>query len=677
MRVSSCCRRLALLGLVLLFGPAMLFPILGQEPGVRGVGVRQQTLIAPVSPRPSVGNAGLFVGVNQFSKQSGLGTLQFAVHDAIELAFAFVVELQLIPPENCWLLIEGQPSADSVQQHLQQLTSLGVQVRNSARKSEILEAFSTVVQCARQETDLLVCCFSSHGFQQSAGSYIMPADGNRRFLVDTGLSLATIEDQMDDPDSGSRAGHRLLLIDACQERQGAKGQGAGTPMDPAFEKALKKSTGQSKLASCSPGEFSYEDASLGGVGHGVFTYGILDGLRGAAVPDTNRLITLDAVATHASKVAQDWTMKARRDPQTPILSATVNARQLPLARQADDLQTMLVTLQKHPLDQHFTAAFRERLERALPRLSKENSEDNEFLQQTQQFLRGDLKSLVFCRYATSELDRILGVMAAVAPVKPAPADAPMKPAPAASPAKPNSNPLTNSIGMVLLPIPAGTFTMGSPASEKNREDDETQHQVTLSKPFYMGRTEVTQGQWKKVMGTEPWKGIDFVQEGDDYPAVYISWDDAVAFCKKLSEKEGKTYRLPTEAEWEYACRGGTKTAFSFGDDEAKLSDHAWWGGVIGEGNAQDEQYAHRVAQKLPNPFGLHDMHGNVWEWCRDWHDDYPSTPLRDPQGPDSGSSRVLRGSSWFDEPSRVRCAARYSITPGYRDGYGGFRLVLE
>ncbi|MFN9825020.1 MAG: formylglycine-generating enzyme family protein, partial [Planctomyces sp.] len=198
--------------------------------------------------------------------------------------------------------------------------------------------------------------------------------------------------------------------------------------------------------------------------------------------------------------------KARRDPQTPILSATVNARQLPLARQADDLQTMLVTLQKHPLDQHFTAAFRERLERALPRLSKENSEDNEFLQLTQQFLRGDLKSLVFCRYATSELDRILGVMAAAAPVKPAPADAPMKPAPAASPAKPNSNPLTNSIGMVLLPIPAGTFTMGSPASEKDRDDDETQHQVTLSKPFSMGRTEVTQGQWKKVMGTEPWKG---------------------------------------------------------------------------------------------------------------------------------------------------------------------------
>ncbi|MFM7921494.1 MAG: formylglycine-generating enzyme family protein, partial [Planctomycetaceae bacterium] len=193
--------------------------------------------------------------------------------------------------------------------------------------------------------------------------------------------------------------------------------------------------------------------------------------------------------------------------------------------------------------------------------------------------------------------------------------------------------VVNTIGMKLLLIPAGTFTMGSPASEKDRFDDETQHQVTLTKPFYMGRTEVTQGQWKKVMGMEPWKGKEYVREGDDYPAVYVSWDDAVEFCKKLSAMEGKVYRLPTEAEWEYACRGGTKTAFSFGNDEAELGKYAWF-----DGNTWDinEKYAHRVAQKLPNPFGLYDMHGNVYEWCSDWYGDYPSTPLTDPRGPGSG-----------------------------------------
>jgi len=232
----------------------------------------------------------------------------------------------------------------------------------------------------------------------------------------------------------------------------------------------------------------------------------------------------------------------------------------------------------------------------------------------------------------------------------------------------------NTLGMKLLRIPAGTFTMGSPASEEQRYDGETQHQVTLSKPFSMGRTEVTQGQWKKVMGTEPWKGEDYVREGDDYPAVYVSWDDAVAFCKKLSGMEGRTYRLPTEAEWEYACRGGTQTAFSFGDDEADLEKYAWF-----SANAYKtkEKYAHRIAQKLPNSFGLYDMHGNVWEWCSDWHGDYPSSPLRDPQGPDSGSFRVLRGGSWVGAPNLVRCALRNSITPEYRVSNYGFRLVLE
>ncbi|MFN5077369.1 MAG: formylglycine-generating enzyme family protein [Planctomyces sp.] len=233
--------------------------------------------------------------------------------------------------------------------------------------------------------------------------------------------------------------------------------------------------------------------------------------------------------------------------------------------------------------------------------------------------------------------------------------------------------VVNTIGVQLLLIPAGTFNSGSPASEKDRMDDETQHQVTLTKPFYMGRTELTQGQWKKVMGTEPWKGKSFVKEGDDYPAVDVSWGDSVEFCKKLSAMEGKVYRLPTEAEWEYACRGGTKTSFSFGNDKAKLRRYAWYDGNLGWG----KKYAQRVAQKLPNPFGLYDMHGNVWEWCSDWFGDYPSTPLTDPRGPDSGSFRVLRGGAFQHEPYTARCAVRNYDAPEGRSSDGGFRLVLE
>ena len=132
--------------------------------------------------------------------------------------------------------------------------------------------------------------------------------------------------------------------------------------------------------------------------------------------------------------------------------------------------------------------------------------------------------------------------------------------------------ITNTIGMKLNKIPAGTFMMGSPGTEKARNSDETQHKVTISKAFYMQTTEVTQGQWKAVMETEPWKGEDDITEGPNYVASHVSWDDAIAYSKKMSEKESKTYRLRTEAEWEYACRAGTETTWSFGNDEKELGD---------------------------------------------------------------------------------------------------------
>jgi formylglycine-generating enzyme required for sulfatase activity len=234
------------------------------------------------------------------------------------------------------------------------------------------------------------------------------------------------------------------------------------------------------------------------------------------------------------------------------------------------------------------------------------------------------------------------------------------------------------IEMTFKEIPAGTFTMGSPEWKAFREDDETQHPVTISNPFYMQTTEVTQGQWKAVMGTEPWKGEKYVKEGANYAAVYVSWDDAVAYCKKLTEKEGKTYRLPTEAEWEYACRAGTETAWGFGDDEASLGDYAWH-----NKNASDigERYAHQVGLKKANAFGLYDMHGNVWEWCYDYfgEDYYKQSLEKDPTGATSGSFRVLRGGSWYFLTRDTRSAYRNRNDGGARNNpiIFGFRLVRE
>lgn len=234
---------------------------------------------------------------------------------------------------------------------------------------------------------------------------------------------------------------------------------------------------------------------------------------------------------------------------------------------------------------------------------------------------------------------------------------------------------TNSIGIQLKLIPAGTFLMGSPSDEEGRHDDEgPRHRVTLSKSFYMGIHEVTQGQWESVMKRTPWKGENYVKEGADYAASYVSWDDATEFCRRLSQLEGKTYRLPTEAEWEYARRAGTSTRFHFGDSDSTLSNYGWF-----DKNAWyvDEKYAHMVGQKRANDFGLYDMHGNVWEWCSDWKGEYSSAAQTNPPGPSSGSSRVLRGGSWVSEPFYVRSAFRYVNTPGSRNDDIGFRVVSE
>jgi formylglycine-generating enzyme required for sulfatase activity len=237
--------------------------------------------------------------------------------------------------------------------------------------------------------------------------------------------------------------------------------------------------------------------------------------------------------------------------------------------------------------------------------------------------------------------------------------------------------ITNTIGMTFNLIPAGTFMMGSPEGEEGRRDNETQHKVTISKAFYMQTTEITQGQWKEVMGTEPWKGKQYVKEGPNYAATFVSWDDAVAFCRQLSAKEGKAYRLPTEAEWEYACRAVTETRWSFGDDEMALGDYAWY-----RENAFDfgAGYAHQVGLKKPNAFGLYDMHGNVFEWCHDyWKDDaYKQSPEQDPTGPTLGSSHVLRGGSWYGLYTRgTRSAYRGRRDAGHRNVNYGFRLLKD
>jgi formylglycine-generating enzyme required for sulfatase activity len=238
----------------------------------------------------------------------------------------------------------------------------------------------------------------------------------------------------------------------------------------------------------------------------------------------------------------------------------------------------------------------------------------------------------------------------------------------------------------LVFIPPGTFRMGSPPDEVDRMDWEgPQTAVTISRGFWMGKYEVTQGEYLAVMGSNPsyFSANNGFAEGLSRPVETVTWYDATNYCATLTQRErgaGRiatncVYRLPTEAEWEYACRGWTSTRFSYGDDPgySNLANYAWYYDNSGEGT-------HPVGQKLPNQWGLYDLPGNVWEWCQDcWSDSLPGGIALDPQGPPSGSSRVLRGggwSLWYGNAWRCRSAYRGSFNPDSGLIFIGFRVVL-
>jgi len=246
-------------------------------------------------------------------------------------------------------------------------------------------------------------------------------------------------------------------------------------------------------------------------------------------------------------------------------------------------------------------------------------------------------------------------------------------------------------------IPCGTFVMGSPASEAERGDDETQHTVTLSTGFYMGKYLVTQADYLAVMGNNPsWFTTQDLNGNPipvdlSRPVENVSWDDATAYCAQLTAQEqaagrlsaGWVYRLPTESEWEYACRAGTTTAFYCGSalrsGMANFYGHEEYDASVGDIYNPSGIYlvcTTPVGSYQPNAWGLYDMAGNVWEWCRDWYGTYPIGSVTDPAGPTSGSLRVIRGGNWNNGANGCRSARRINDNPAGRNSRVGFRVVL-
>lgn len=228
----------------------------------------------------------------------------------------------------------------------------------------------------------------------------------------------------------------------------------------------------------------------------------------------------------------------------------------------------------------------------------------------------------------------------------------------------------SGVKLEMVYVKGGTFSMGATAEQGDDfwDDEKPVHQVTLS-DYYIGKFEVTQGLWEAVMGSNP----SYFQNGDDYPVECVSWNDIQTFLTKLNELTGKKYALPTEAQWEYAARGGAKSAGYKYSGSNTIDNVAWY---WDNSAVNDTHCTHPVGTKQPNELGIYDMSGNVWEWCSDWYDDYNSDAQTNPTGPVTGSSRVLRGGGWYSSAWGCRVSFRDYYAPGYRYGNFGFRVVL-
>ncbi|MBN2291351.1 MAG: SUMF1/EgtB/PvdO family nonheme iron enzyme [Pirellulales bacterium] len=484
-------------------------------------------------------------------------------------------------------------------------------------KSNIEQQLNIILGFA-EDDDMVVVAFSGHGMHFDGRTYLCPTNADPE-RPDTLLPLDDVYGKL----KSCRANLRLMIVDACRNDPRPAGRKSGTPKQDLTRlgEALKKPPqGIVLLASCAPGEISYESKDFG---RGVFMNYLLEAVSGKADENGDSVVSIGEAAQYAGCKTKIYVAREFFTSQRPFLTGDLST---------DVLAYSLVPRVRPP---------------ALPGLKAE---------------------------------------------------------------------ISNSIGMRLKLIPAGEFMMGSPESEEDRDSDESpQHRVRLTRPFYLGIHEVTVGQFSRFVAdasykTEAergdgaygwnsetkkweknarynWQNPGF-QQSDDHPVVCVSWSDAVAFCDWLSRKEGKKYGLPTEAEWEYACRGGTTTMYYHGDDpeglarvgnvadvtaKAKFSE---WNTI----SARDGHvYTAPVGQFRPNGFGLYDMHGNVWEWCSDWYDReyYAGSPTDDPTGPSAGSSRVSRGGGWNAAPGYCRSAYRAGDTPGCRFDVLGFRVASD
>jgi formylglycine-generating enzyme required for sulfatase activity len=580
------------------------------------------------------------IGINDYA-DARVPDLKFAESDARAVRDLLIDEsIGGFKPDNVALLLGKDATTKNIKKALYDLRRVG-------------------------EDELVVIYFSGHGAKAGGESFWITQDAELADLGPTALSNAELSRLL----SAIPSQRVLTLLDCCYAADTVLNQKAVVSIDDLAQTFTGK--GRVTIAGAGGGEEAIEVA---GLKQGVFTHFLISGLRGGADANADGVVTLDELwrfiqpkveeAARQNRGIQKPTQHMETGQQTDRFLLTLN----PAA--ASRVVTRVAALRKLALDDKLPVELFKEAERLLASAPTSEVERK--------------RREVYERLADEKTDIETAKLALAALSAPSPAPAPTpSPVPAPSPSpgpspspSPRPQPSASSeyldldcgsgVTMRLKLIPAGPFTMGSPTSESGRGNDETQHSVTISQPFYMGVYEVTQAQWQAVMGSNP---SHFT--GDlNRPVEQVSWNDCQAFCQKVSAKTGKTVRLPTEAEWEYACRAGSTGRYSFGDSDSALGNYAWY--YDNSGNT-----THPVGQKQPNAWGLYDMHGNVWEWCQDWYGPYSSGSVTDPSGPGSGEYRVLRGGSWYYIPPFCRAAVRRRLTPDNRWNNSGVRVVVS
>jgi formylglycine-generating enzyme required for sulfatase activity len=548
--------------------------------------------------------------------------------------------------------------------------------------TEISEQIETILKNANQ-IDTIVIYFSGHGhYDDLTGElYLLSQNTKPNSLLATAISFDFINRCI----KHSSCKTIIIIIDSCYSGAAdlnLKGK------DDLIEKTLEEASGIGRmiLTSSKGSETSKEDKELE---HGLFTHYLLEGLKtGAAdaLGDNDGLISIDDLYDYASKKTRE-----RRPEQTPMKKGAVEGKVIigknPEKLKEKEYFEYIDKLVKF----HINGRLPDNLFDEAMDILEKNKQIPSILTDTEKLIMSYISRLL------ADNDNIR-VSTYITTVKVLHTEAEKKESVEMEKRKEEEErkekekqekeehdrlqqlreeeslrrqkeqekqkTFTNSIGMKFVLIPAGEFMMGS-----NEYDSEKPvHNVTISKPFYLGVYPVTQREWKAVIGDNP-SGF----KGDDLPVENISWHDVQEFIKKLNEKENiDKYRLPSEAEWEYAARAGTTTRYSFGDDESKIGEYAWY--WENSGNK-----THPVGQKQSNPWGLYDMHGNVWEWVQDkYHNGYDGAPIDGSAWEDGGGAlRVARGGSWYGTARYCRSANRFDDAPGLRGSNLGFRLLQE